>query len=61
MEVTVMPKNNANPKEAPGKHQPSKKNNAENNNNFNEAAQMVNIDKAADYVPSLNGVSKTDV
>lgn len=56
-----MPKNSANPKEAPGKHQPSKKNNAKNNNNFNEAAQMVNIDKAADYVPSLNGVSKTDV
>jgi hypothetical protein len=61
MEVNVMPKNNASPKGEPGKHQPSKKNNAQNNNNFNEAAQMVNIDKAADYVPSLNGVSKTDV
>lgn len=59
MEVNLMPKNSASPKS--GKHHPSKKNNAQNNNNFNEAAQMVNIDKAADYVPSLNGVSKTDV
>lgn len=56
-----MPKNNASPKGYPGKYQQSKKNNAENNNNFNEAAQMVDVDKAADYVPSLNGVSKTDV
>lgn len=54
-----MPKNSASPKS--GKHHPSKKNNAQNNNNFNEAAQMVTDDKAADYVPSLNGVNKTDV
>lgn len=55
-----MPKNNADPKHDRADNRADKKNNQQNRSSLMEEPQMINIDQAADYVPSLNGVTKNE-
>jgi hypothetical protein len=60
MEVNAMPKNSADPKKDRADNRADKKNNQQNNDNFTEEAQTLTSNKAADFVPSLNGISKNE-
>lgn len=60
MEVKVMPKNSADPKKDRADNRADKKDNQQNNAHFTEEPQMLTNSKAADYVPSLNGVTKNE-
>jgi hypothetical protein len=60
MEVNSMPKNSADPKHDRADNRADKKNNQQNHSSITEIPQMVNPDKAEDYVPSLNGVTKNE-
>lgn len=60
MEVNVMPKNSADPKHDRANNRADKKNNQQNHDHLTEEPQMVSNNKAADYVPSLNGVTKNE-
>lgn len=55
-----MPKNSADPKMDRADNQADKKNNQQNNDHFTEEAQTLTSKKAADYVPSLNGIVKNE-
>ncbi|WP_245647829.1 hypothetical protein [Paenibacillus borealis] len=55
-----MPKNSADPKHDRANNRADKKNNQQNHSSITEIPQMVNPDKAEDYVPSLNGVTKNE-
>lgn len=61
MEVKAMPKNDADPKHDREDNRADKKNNQQNNAHFTEEAQTLSSNKAADYVPSLNGIPKNQV
>jgi hypothetical protein len=61
MEVNVMPKNSADPKMDRADNRADKKDNQQNNDNFTEEAQTLTSNKADDYVPSLNGISKNEI
>lgn len=55
-----MPKNSADPKYDRANNRADKKDNQQNHASITEEPQMVTNDKAADYVPSLNGVTKNE-
>lgn len=55
-----MPKNSADPKHDRANNHADKKNNQQNHASITEVPQMLTEDKAADYVPSLNGVTKNE-
>ncbi|MBW4080558.1 hypothetical protein [Paenibacillus sp. S150] len=55
-----MPKNSADPKNDRANNRADKKNNQQNHDHLTEVPQMLKGDKAADYVPSLNGVTKNE-
>jgi hypothetical protein len=59
-EVSSMPKNSADPKHDRANNRADKKNNQQNHASITEIPQMLNPEKAADYVPSLNGVTKNE-
>lgn len=61
MEVKSMPKNDADPKYDREDNRADSKNNQQNHANFLEEAQTLTSEKAADYVPSLNGIPKNQV
>ncbi|SFE75200.1 hypothetical protein SAMN04487969_10693 [Paenibacillus algorifonticola] len=56
-----MPKNSADPKLDRSNNRADKKNNQQNNDHLTEEAQTLTSNKAADYVPSLNGISKNEI
>lgn len=56
-----MPKNDADPKMDRADNRADKKDNQQNHANFTEEAQSLTSNKAADYVPSLNGISKDEI
>jgi hypothetical protein len=60
MEVNVMPKNSADPKMDRADNRADKKNNLQNSAHFTDEAQTVTSGKAAETVPSLNGIAKTE-
>ncbi|WP_410512426.1 hypothetical protein PaeBR_20855 [Paenibacillus sp. BR2-3] len=53
-----MPKSSTNPIVKPADIRPEQK---DNNDNTTEEAQLLSTDKAADYVPSLNGMFKNKI
>lgn len=55
-----MPKNEADPKYSRANNKADKKHNQQNHASITEIPQMLNPDKAEDYVPSLNGVTKNE-
>ncbi|NIK75251.1 hypothetical protein FHS15_000349 [Paenibacillus castaneae] len=55
-----MPKNSADPKLDREDNRADKKNNVQDNDNLTEPVHPLTNDKAADYVPSLNGISKKE-
>ncbi|WP_167347613.1 hypothetical protein [Paenibacillus ihuae] len=55
-----MPKNSADPKYDRDNNRADKKNNQQNRASITEEPQMLTIEKAADYAPSLNGVTKNE-
>ncbi|MEK3793371.1 hypothetical protein MKX42_16695 [Paenibacillus sp. FSL R7-0204] len=55
-----MPKNSADPKHDRANNRADSKNNQQNHASISEIPQMVTPDKAADVVPSLNGVTKNE-
>ncbi|WP_019910876.1 hypothetical protein [Paenibacillus sp. HW567] len=55
-----MPKNSADPKKDRSNNRADKKNNQRDQAHFTEEPMMVSNQKAADYVPSLNGVTKNE-
>lgn len=55
-----MPKNSADPKLDRENNHADKKNNAQNNDDLTAPVHPLTNDKAADYVPSLNGISKDE-
>jgi hypothetical protein len=61
MEVNVMPKNSADPKMDRADNRADKTDTQQNNYNFTEEAQTLTSNKADDYVPSLNGISKNEI
>ncbi|WP_338554095.1 hypothetical protein [Paenibacillus sp. KS-LC4] len=56
-----MPKNSADSKLDRSNNRADKKNNQQNNDHLTEEAQTLTSNKAADYVPSLNGISKNEI
>lgn len=56
-----MPKNSADPKMDRADNRADKKNNQQNNDHFTEEAQTLTSNKAADYVPNLNGIPKNEM
>lgn len=56
-----MPKNSADPKKDSADHHTDKKNNQQSNDYTKDEKEMLNINKADDYVPSLNGISKNKI
>ncbi|MBH5316336.1 hypothetical protein I6N90_00755 [Paenibacillus sp. GSMTC-2017] len=56
-----MPKNDADPKYDREDNKADKKNNQQNHAHFTEEIQTLESNKAADYVPSLNGIPKDQV
>jgi hypothetical protein len=56
-----MPKNDADPKYDREDNRADSKNNQQNHANFLEEDQTLTSEKAADYVPSLNGIPKNQV
>ncbi|WP_169744938.1 hypothetical protein [Paenibacillus durus] len=55
-----MPKNSADPKYDRADNHADKKHNQQNNDHFTEEPQTLRNHKAADYVPSLNGIPKNE-
>ncbi|GGF85650.1 MULTISPECIES: hypothetical protein [Paenibacillus] len=55
-----MPKNSADPKMDRADNRADKKNNQQNKAHFTEEPQTLTNSKLADYVPSLNGVTKNE-
>lgn len=55
-----MPKNNSDAKYDRADNKADSKHNQQNRSSIMEEPQMVNNDKAEDYVPSLNGVTKNE-
>ncbi|BCG57951.1 MULTISPECIES: hypothetical protein [Paenibacillus] len=55
-----MPKNSADPKKDRADNRADKKDNQQNKAHFTEEPQMLTNNKAADYVPSLNGITKNE-
>ncbi|MEV5026576.1 hypothetical protein [Paenibacillus sp. LPE1-1-1.1] len=53
-----MPKNDADPKYDREDNRADKKDNQQNHASFTEEAITLESNKAADYVPSLNGIPK---
>lgn len=53
-----MPKNNADAKYSRENNEADSKNNLQNNASLMEEAQSLTSNNTADYVPSLNGISK---
>jgi hypothetical protein len=58
MEVNVMPKGDTNPRVKPHDNRPEQR---DNNDNTTKEAELLSVDKAADYVPSLNGMFKNKI
>lgn len=56
----IMPKNSADPKHDRANKKADKKSNQQNHAHLTEEPQMLNANKAEDYVPSLNGVTKNE-
>lgn len=56
-----MPKNSADPKMDRADNRADRKDNQQNNDNFTEEAQTLTSNKAADYAPNLNGISKNEM
>lgn len=56
-----MPKNEADPKYDRENNKADSKHNQQNNAHFTEEEQTLTSNKADDYVPSLNGISKNQV
>lgn len=61
MEVNTLPKNEADPKHDREDNRADKKHNQQNNASFLEEEQTLTSSKAADNVPSLNGIPKNQV
>ncbi|WP_341280578.1 hypothetical protein [Paenibacillus sp. FSL H8-0537] len=57
----MMPKNSADPKLDRSNNRADKKNNQQNDDHLTEEAQTLTSNKANDYVPSLNGISKNEI
>jgi len=55
-----MPDNSSDPKMNRADNRADSKDNQHNNDHFTEEAQTLTSDKAADYVPSLNNISKEE-
>ncbi|MFF2911127.1 MULTISPECIES: hypothetical protein [Bacillales] len=55
-----MPKNSADPKVDRANNRADKKNNQQNHAHFTEEPQTLTNNKAEDYVPSLNHISKNE-
>lgn len=56
-----MPKNSADPKMDREDNRADKKENQQTIDNFTKEAKTLTTKKAADYVPSLNNVSKNEI
>ncbi|MRN55164.1 hypothetical protein [Paenibacillus monticola] len=56
-----MPKNSADPKKDPADNRADQKNNQQKNGYTKDEKEMLNINKADDYVPSINGISKNKI
>jgi len=53
-----MPKGDTNPRVKPHDNRPEQR---DNNDNTTKEAELLSVDKAADYVPSLNGMFKNKI
>ena len=58
LEVNALPKNSDDPKMDRADNRADKKDNQQNSDSLKEEPQTLTSKKAADYVPSLNGIPK---